>query len=740
MKKLINAASIELTDIWQAHCQHPAITLADEETYICWQQYEDRQDRIYAGKLVDGKIENPSLVSGQGQALRPAAYYFNHAVWFVWSECIDRGWSILGRYLRDGVYSDIIHIDSSEAAFYPYLSDDGENLMVLWSEQGKGYSRTAMKCLDFDQVSEKEILSQAEKSYRPSGKLGGDGRFYLAYDVFNGEDYDVVVRARDEDQWTDEVTISKSKDWATRTDMVPTQDGVTVGWYEIGERAAFAYLSADIRLEDGQVIAQEPDKFTSAVNWYQTVSMASNNNGVSVFAYNWGKYNIHVRYRRGQEAWSDPVVMSYDDGHCAVHPKVAIDNKDRVHLLWQFSNKNGHMDRNSSIIYNTLTLEEMDKYGDLNSELIVDQFVQPIEAEKKIEKNSPDEVRAWLDKNGYEDLMLAFGDIHGQSSVSDGVGEIDQYFHFARAKADLDFTALTDHDCYPDWISESEWEWIRTCNRLANTDGELATLLAYEWTPNEYRYDYGHKNVYYRGDDGGMFRSGDVEGMTPFRLFESLKAYDAIAIPHHPAADWKLVSAATDWDFHDPEVQRLVEIFSRHAPFEYYGNTSKYTKNIDQLERCSVQDALAKGHRLGVTAGSDSHQLEHGIEGGLVAVFIPELTRENVFDAMYDRFVYGTTGSHILVSFRINGKEMGQELALEKDKPAEISVSILGTDKLKVELLKNNQLIKTLEADSKACDFTYKDEERNETDYYYIRVTQEDDHMAWSSPIWVDAI
>ena len=48
-----------------------------------------------------------------------------------------------------------------------------------------------------------------------------------------------------------------------------------------------------------------------------------------------------------------------------------------------------------------------------------------------------------------------------------------------------------------------------------NKDGELACLLAYEWTPNEYKYDYGHKNVYYRGDEGEIFRSGDKGGMTP---------------------------------------------------------------------------------------------------------------------------------------------------------------------------------------------------------------------------------
>ena len=26
----------------------------------------------------------------------------------------------------------------------------------------------------------------------------------------------------------------------------------------------------------------------------------------------------------------------------------------------------------------------------------------------------------------------------------------------------------------------------------------------------------------------------------------------------------------------------------------------------------------------------------------------------------------------------------------------------------------------------------------NATDWYYVRVTQPDEHMAWSSPIWID--
>ena len=76
--------------------------------------------------------------------------------------------------------------------------------------------------------------------------------------------------------------------------------------------------------------------------------------------------------------------------------------------------------------------------------------------------------------------------------------------------------------------------------------------------------------------------------MTPFKQFESLKEYKAMAFPHHPAADWVIVSAATDWDFHDEQIQRLAEIFSRHANFEDFESQST------QQGYCCLQTELEK--------------------------------------------------------------------------------------------------------------------------------------------------
>lgn len=731
--------SFELTDIKKGSSQYPGIAMGrDGKCHVCWQEFKNRHDAVYAGYLEDGAVRGKTRLSGEGEALRPVVCAAGDTVWYAWSECGDGEWKILLRYHKQGSYSPIMTAARGEALFYPFLFEADGRLALVFNEQGKGYSGCVLCWVDEDGISSKEVVSLAGKAYRPTGCRGGDGNLYIAYDSFDGNRYDVLVRVRTEAGWSGETRVNTGGQWASRPVVSAQAQGAAVCWYEYGDLAGFSYCTADVGAEDGMVTAGEAKALSSNKNWYHDISAASNRKGTCVFAYTWGKYNINVRYRLKGQEWSEPVVMSYDDSHCAVHPAVMVDEDDNIHLLWQFAYKNGHMDRNASIVYHVMNVDEAGPHFDREVEQSIDHFVQPILGNKEFPARTEEEMEAWMEKNGYGGMKLLFGDIHGQSGISDGVGEIDQYYHYAKARAGLDFTALTDHDCYPDWISQSEWEWMRTTNRLMNTDGELSCLLAYEWTPNEYKYDYGHKNIYYRGDEGDIFRSGDIEGMTPLQLFESLKQYDAMAFPHHPAALWGLVSAATDWDFHDPGIQRLVEIFSRHANFEDFESTSVYTKNIGKLEGHGVQDALARKYRIGFTAGSDSHQMEHGIEGGIFAVFAREFTRESIYDAMYDRFTCATTGARILASLKIGTAHMGQEISVPADEPVLLDVSALGTGKGRVQLIKDNQVLTERETRDGRCDFSYRDVEWKKDDYYYVRVVQEDGHMAWTSPIWVD--
>ncbi len=76
-----------------------------------------------------------------------------------------------------------------------------------------------------------------------------------------------------------------------------------------------------------------------------------------------------------------------------------------------------------------------------------------------------------------------------------------------------------------------------------------------------------------------------------------------------------------------------------------------------------------------------------------------------------------------------------------------------GTSKLhSIEIIRNGEVLQTFHPTTYWFDFVYDDmvsmntialkspDKRPPFIYYYLKVTQEDGHIAWSSPIWVDLL
>jgi len=727
-----------ITDIDSCSAQFPAAAEAEGELRVCCQKFTGRHDTLETGILGKDGLIGKETISGSGEVLYPVTLTVGRTVWYAWSETKGSGWRICVRYIKDGRWSPLMTAEEGDALFYPHLFTFAGELFLLWTRQQHHAAQAVMCRLSFEGAGEKEVVSLCAEAYRANACEGGDGKLYLTYDAYCGGAYHTLARVRTGNGWSAEVQLDKTEEWTCQSRVIPRSGGATVCWYAFGYGATFSVCTADIAAAGGCLQAAPPETLSHNVGWYMDLAAAGNESGLQVLAYTWSKDAVQVRYRRPGGTWSRPAQMSFEDEHCAVHPFVLIGEDEQILLAWQFAHRNGHYNRNAKIILTRFTPADIDRRADPSRESAENYFCRPIETVKHLDRHTDEETAAWLRKNGYTDQLL-FGDIHGQSGISDGMGTIDQYYRRSRDRADLQFSCLTDHDCYPDWISQSEWELMRTTARLMDTDNELTCLLSFEWTPNEYRYDFGHKNVYYRDDNGDIFRSGEPGGITPTDLYRSIRQYVGMCIPHHPAADWGSVSAATDWSFHDGQVERLVEIMSRHAPYEDDDGRSKYTKNIKKMPRHSVQEALSRGYRLGFTAGSDSHQMEHGVEGGIVAVFTPTHTRAGIWDSLYARRTYGTTGARILVSLRAEGEMMGSELRLAAGQPVHLAVSVWGTDSVRVELVKNNCVVQTWEPGGNLCEAAFTDERRSASDYYYLRVTQRDEHMAWSSPIWVDA-
>ncbi len=347
-----------------------------------------------------------------------------------------------------------------------------------------------------------------------------------------------------------------------------------------------------------------------------------------------------------------------------------------------------------------------------------------------------------VDAGGGKNRLLLWGDLHGHSLLSDGRGEPEEYYRFARDVACLDVSALTDHDFL---LSDERWDRSKRVTNDFYEPGSFVTLQGYEWSGLRNRG--GDHNVYFIDDDPPLYRCNtfydkrnqhEYHGPTP-RVDHVMLLYrvllrnhgerSVLAIPHHGGR-----TADPLWQ--EPRLQRLVEMFSDHGRFEAWA--------IDFQKR---------GHRLGFLGSSDTHIGRPGFSylpwtvdtktcrkpgKGLVGIYSLEKTREAVFDALYDRRVYATSGERIVLSVNADGHDMGSEYAAEE--PVELRVEVMGTDDIAVvEVFKNNRAVYQVKPAAQSCGFTWTDNNFQGTKRasYFLRVSQVNGGLAVSSPIWV---
>ncbi len=365
-------------------------------------------------------------------------------------------------------------------------------------------------------------------------------------------------------------------------------------------------------------------------------------------------------------------------------------------------------------------------------------------------------------------VQLLWGSIHGHTQVSDGTGSLDRYFTQMRDECAIDFGATADHD-HAEFLPEEIWQLSQEAVVRHNQPGRFTAFLGYEWAKWRKRGD-GDRNVYFLRDRRPIYRSDDDAYPTPQALFEALRDEEALVIPHHPAH----IGNHNDWKDHDPDKERLVEIHSYWGCSERSAEDGNLYNGMPVAENPNsgvnplgfVQRGLAMGWRVGFVAAGDDH---HGhpsdmtirskssgdYPGGFTAVYARENTREAIFRAMYDRRCYATTGARIVADYSVSGHPMGSEVNLHKHpdlaNERRIEVSVHGTAKIKtVEIVRNNIDVHTVRPDGPDAEFEWTDPDPfSEINlppakysavpftFYYIRVTQEDDQIAWLSPVWI---
>jgi len=361
------------------------------------------------------------------------------------------------------------------------------------------------------------------------------------------------------------------------------------------------------------------------------------------------------------------------------------------------------------------------------------------------------------------DYRLFFGDIHTHSGqVGDlcenrgcGRGSRVENYDYAQEPGALDFYCLTDHEWQID--PEKTDEYLGLADTY-NEDGRFVCLPGFEYT----NLLYGHRNVYFRDSGGSVLNTNTDWGRptldpskcnTPKDLWNAMEQTGVpfMTVPHHPSA----TSHPLNLDFYDPRYDRLFEIYSSWGSSEYYGDFPRGVS--DRFRSGDFHDAMRRGQRYGVIASSDGHDghpgnaqsplvkhhhIFHFCGSGRAVVLAAELTRAAVFDALYARRCYATSGPPIFLDFRIGESIMGTEIpALPSGKPPRVRIACTGTNGLDhIRIVKNGRIAHCI-----PCYGQHSvQEEWDDTSYdpgtpasYYARIVQVDRESAWSSPVWI---
>jgi len=356
--------------------------------------------------------------------------------------------------------------------------------------------------------------------------------------------------------------------------------------------------------------------------------------------------------------------------------------------------------------------------------------------------------KAYREDSDYsEDVNLYFGDLHTHTNLSPCANvhpynpSPEESYAYARDVAQSDFLAIADH---AEKMTPAQWQ---ECMRVAherNAPGEFIAWPTVEWATGL----HGHRNIYY--DRYNVPLISGLTHPTPQALWHGLRQLDAraLTVPHHAARE-----LLADLTCTDDELEPAFEIYSNWGNEEYYGAPLQDTER--SFTRGFAIDTLLRGYHMGFVGGGDGHPAPPA-ETGVTGIYARELTLESLFDALARRRTIATTGPKIHADFHVNGFPMGLIVLFSQNDvaelfPLEIGVAVQGTANLeKVEIVENGVTVHTKTKPRRHAGMAFVwnrtsgppdgmlRSPNNISRFIYVRVTQRDGHMAWTSPIWLD--
>ena len=342
-----------------------------------------------------------------------------------------------------------------------------------------------------------------------------------------------------------------------------------------------------------------------------------------------------------------------------------------------------------------------------------------------------------------DDYALYFGQLHSHTNISDGAGSVGEAFAHAALVDNLDFLAVTDHSNSFDGESDSRVDLGVDCTEISSewaqghraaqnaTTEDFVGIYGFDMTWSD---GFGHINTFntpgFESRSNSEFgnRSGSTEGYRNYydKLVEVSSSLSQFNHPGTTFGDFQ------DFAFYDAAIDQritLIEVGNGEGAI----GSSGYFPSYEYYTR-----ALDKGWHVAPTNNQDNHKGNWGDSNTARSVVLATaLTEDAIYDAIANYRVYATEDSDLSICYALNGNAMGS--ILPKQATVTITAQISDPtdhDDAKVEVIVNGGLVadsQTLSGCNGTITFTF---DSNDYSYYYLRVTQADQHIAVTAPVW----
>ncbi|UCE46468.1 MAG: CehA/McbA family metallohydrolase [Phycisphaerales bacterium] len=301
-------------------------------------------------------------------------------------------------------------------------------------------------------------------------------------------------------------------------------------------------------------------------------------------------------------------------------------------------------------------------------------------------------------------LRIYFADLHSHTGYSDGTLLPVVAHDYARRVAKLDVFVLTDH---LEYVDDTEWLDMREAAWDASEDGKFVSIPGLEWTKK-----IGHINILDPKTNSWPF---DLAG-----FYKAAAEARVICKFNHPGNGEKAFRGLEYSEIGDKALQ-LMEV---RRPEE---------------EKAYIR-ALKLGWHIAPDGSDDTHSPNWGIRFAWSGILAPGLSKRNILDALKNRHCYSTLDRNCALRFKVNDATMG-DIITEAVGNVRVMVAVKDPDACdligKIELFEDGAVVQTDEPNSHSRRWrtTFKPEPGEH--YYFVKITQKDENLMWSAPVWV---